>query len=148
MNITEAISLSGSGEDRKSNSTPVDPDPLKDQLEESVEVRRHSFREYANVMDAHLPSPFYPLLSTWVKNAEGDPLKGIRKLYDDVILDRDALHAEFASQTDRFGPYNRLIGLVCWREPRGPSDQRKEGETSGILNYGWVEGEGLLNFQL
>jgi hypothetical protein len=159
VNPLEAASLSGAGVELEPDPKPGNPDVLKDPIEEAVEDTENSLRGYENVTwpksvtlrqilePAPLPSPFYPLLSTWVQSAEGDLSNGIRELYDDAILDRDTLHGEFTDRSASFG-CSQLLGFVCWRETRDPSDERKEGETSGIINYGWVEGQGVTDFHM
>lgn len=97
---------------------------------------------------APLPSPFSPVLPEWLDNTVGDPLGGIKELYDLVLLNYSELRNEFSLRYPSFSSGNRQSGFLCWSEYIDPLIGENEDETSRVITGGWVERLGVSSLNL
>jgi hypothetical protein len=136
-----------------------DPPGLEPDPSQAVEPEKAILRQYERVTwpeslsfrqilePAALPSPFCPTIITWVKEANGDPLSGVRDLYRDAMMDSKGLNAELALRGAAFESGSRLSGFVCWREYKD-TDEEFDSLNVGMINYGWVHGQGLTSIDM
>ena len=104
-----------------------------------------SFRQI--LQPAPLPSPLSPALPEWLDNTAGDPLRGIKQLYDLVLLNYSQLRDEFALKYPYFGLGVKQAGFLVWAEYVPPSGGEYD-ETPKRLNGVWLDKLGLNTLRL
>jgi hypothetical protein len=125
---------------------PVEPEKaILRQYEGVTWPESLSFRQILE--PAPLPSPFSPDILSWIKDADGDPLSGVRDLYRDAMMDSKGVNAELALRGTAFDSGSRLSGFVCWREYKD-TDEEFDSLTVGMVNFGWVHGQGLTTIDM